>query len=269
MSGASLFCGRRQWLPFFLVAGCALSAGLLFFVSCSSLPDLVVVPPRIEGAHFVGNPKCAECHGEIARLFPGSVHSRFFKEEAGFREVSGCESCHGAGSKHVQAGGGKGVFIHNPGQDPQSCLDCHQAQHAEFRLPQRHPVLEGQMNCVDCHDPHGREIFKPSGGLELAREDPQCVLCHREQARPFVFAHEALQDGCVSCHRPHGSVHDKMLVQRDSHLCLRCHSQMQLDPAQVLMGKTDHSTFLQMGTCWTAGCHTAVHGSMVNPKLLY
>jgi hypothetical protein len=24
-----------------------------------------------------------------------------------------------------------------------------------------------------------------------------------------------------------------------------------------------------MGTCWTAGCHTAVHGSNVDPRLRY
>jgi hypothetical protein len=24
-----------------------------------------------------------------------------------------------------------------------------------------------------------------------------------------------------------------------------------------------------MGTCWTSGCHTAVHGSNVDPRLRY
>ncbi len=259
----------REWVPFSLIASAA-AAGILFLSSsCASVSRSVVVPPQVEGAHFVGNKKCADCHAQIAQNFPGSVHSRFFKDEPDYHEVSGCESCHGPGSKHVQAGGGKAVFIHNPGKDPQPCLNCHQEKHAEFSLPQHHPVLEGQMNCVDCHDPHGRDIFKQPGGLGLARQDQQCAQCHREQSRPFVFVHEGMQDGCTTCHQPHGSVHRKMLVQRDSQLCLRCHSQMQFDPAQVLVGKVDHSAFLSMGTCWTAGCHTAVHGSMVNPRLLY
>jgi hypothetical protein len=30
-----------------------------------------------------------------------------------------------------------------------------------------------------------------------------------------------------------------------------------------------HAQFLIRGTCWSAGCHTAVHGSNVNPHMLY
>lgn len=250
-----------------------LSLGIISFVisssSCSSISQSIVKPPQIDGAHYVGNRQCAECHIEIVQHFRGTAHSRFFKEESDTYEISGCESCHGAGSKHVQAGGGKNVFIHNPGKDPQPCLDCHLDKHAEFRLPQHHPVLEGHMNCIDCHDPHGREIFKQAGGLGLARQDQQCAHCHREQVRPFIFIHEGMQDGCITCHQPHGSVHDKMLIQRDSHLCLRCHAQMQFDATPLRIGKVDHSSFLTMGTCWTAGCHTAVHGSMIHPRLLY
>jgi predicted CXXCH cytochrome family protein len=259
----------KQWAPFSILTLCTISTLLLLSSSCTSVSRSVVTPPQVEGAHFVGNQQCEDCHAEITRQFPGSVHSRFFKEEPEHHGVSGCESCHGAGSKHIQAGGGKNVFIHNPGKDPQPCLECHQEKHAEFSLPQHHPVLEGQMNCVDCHDPHGRDIFKQPGGLGLARQDQQCAQCHREQTRSFVFVHEGMQDGCTTCHQPHGSINDKMLIQRDSNLCLRCHSQMQFDPNQVLVGKMDHSTFLSAGTCWTSGCHTAVHGSMVNPRLLY
>jgi hypothetical protein len=26
---------------------------------------------------------------------------------------------------------------------------------------------------------------------------------------------------------------------------------------------------LQIGTCWTSGCHTAIHGSNIDPRLRY
>jgi hypothetical protein len=26
---------------------------------------------------------------------------------------------------------------------------------------------------------------------------------------------------------------------------------------------------LRLGSCWSVGCHTAVHGSNINPKMLY
>jgi DmsE family decaheme c-type cytochrome len=185
---------------------------------------------------------------------------------------SGCESCHGPGSKHIEAGGGRGKFIVNPGNDPASCFQCHLDVHGEFTLPQHHPVLEGHMNCVQCHDPHGTDIFRPSSGLAMARLNENCAQCHREQTQPFVFEHEAMREGCTVCHNPHGSINRKMLIDSDPNLCLRCHAQVQGPGAsggEIYIGKVPHRAKLQQGTCWAAGCHTAVHGSNIQPQMLY
>jgi hypothetical protein len=40
-------------------------------------------------------------------------------------------------------------------------------------------------------------------------------------------------------------------------------------PGEIFIGKSPHSTYLQIGTCWSTGCHTAVHGSDINPIFLY
>jgi predicted CXXCH cytochrome family protein len=114
------------------------------------------------------------------------------------------------------------------------------------------------------------DILKPAGGLAMARLNESCAQCHREQTRPFVFEHEALREGCTVCHNPHGSVNDKMLVERDSNLCLKCHAQ-EADsmPGEIFIGKVQHTAFVRQGTCWAAGCHTAVHGSNVHPRMFY
>jgi predicted CXXCH cytochrome family protein len=251
------------------VAGVPL--GLLFLLSaCSSLDGTVASPPHIAGATFVGNQACLECHTNLVQSFPSSPHGRYHRDhDLRMAGETGCESCHGAGSLHVQAGGGRDSLIYNPGLDPAPCFQCHLEVHAEFRLPQRHPVIEGKMNCVQCHDPHGSDLMKPAGGLAMARLNESCAGCHREQARPFVFEHEALREGCTACHQPHGSVNSALLVQRDANLCLKCHAQVSADAGALLIGKVDHSSFLRLGGCWSAGCHTAVHGSNINPKLLY
>lgn len=241
----------------------------ILVTGCSDVQRAVVAPPVIEGASFVGNRTCADCHTNITRTFPASEHGRYHKEEVAWAGVSGCESCHGAGSKHVAAGGGRGKFIHNPGKDPASCFQCHLDVHAAFKLPQHHPVMEKQMNCVQCHDPHGGDIHQPFAGLAMARLNERCANCHKDQGRPFVFEHEAMREGCTVCHTPHGSFNDKMLVERDMNLCLKCHAQIQDGAGTVLIGKSDHSTRIKRGTCWSAGCHTAVHGSNVNPRMLY
>lgn len=259
-------------LPAILVAVLGLWALLL--ASCSTFPKSTIAPPQIEGATFVGNKACAECHANFTRAFPGNPHARLQFEGAPQGEHAGCESCHGPGSLHLKAAGGRRLIV-NPGRDPQACFNCHLDVHAQFKLPQHHPVLEGRMNCVQCHDPHGGDIYKashrtalgvrPESGLATLNES--CAECHREQARPMVFHHEALREGCTICHQPHGSIADKMLVQRDNNLCLKCHAQVATLGGQIFIGETVHTTHLSRGACWSAGCHTAVHGSNIDRKL--
>jgi predicted CXXCH cytochrome family protein len=106
----------------------------------------------------------------------------------------------------------------------------------------------------------------------MSRRNESCAPCHGEQTRPVVFEHPALREGCVICHNPHGSLNRKLLTQSDPNLCLRCHAQAPGPGAaggQTYIGNINHTSFLKMGTCWTAGCHTAVHGSNVDVHLRY
>jgi predicted CXXCH cytochrome family protein len=252
--------------------GLALIGLVLFGVSCSTVDRTLVVPPTIEGATFVGDKVCVDCHGNITRIFPASTHARLRLDHGKMEGQHGCESCHGPASKHVAIGGqGREKFIFNPGRNPESCYQCHLDINAEFHLPQHHPVTEGKMNCVSCHDPHGADIMKPAGGFAMARLNQQCAQCHREQTRPFVFEHAAMREGCTSCHNPHGSVNAKLLTIRDGNLCLRCHPVSRPPDAgrEYYIGNVDHGGFIRYGTCWTSGCHSAIHGSNTQPYYFY
>jgi predicted CXXCH cytochrome family protein len=257
--------------PGWAAAGVAFSAAsALLLLSCSSLNRTVMAPPEIPGASYVGNRACLECHTNITRQFLASAHARVHVTDGQMAGQTGCESCHGAGSKHVEAGGGRGRYIFNPGKDPESCFQCHLQTQSEFHLPQHHPVVEKRMNCVQCHDPHGNDIRKAAGALAMARQSESCSSCHRDQTRPFVFEHEAMREGCVVCHSPHGSINRKMLVVADANLCLRCHAQVQRGSSgDIYIGNSLHTTFLRQGTCWSSGCHTAIHGSNVHPRMFY
>lgn len=261
---------RHGWMiVLFLVA--ALAAGSLL-ISCGTVDRSFLAPPEIEGAVYVGNKVCSECHSNYTRIFMASPHSRVHIAAPKMLGLTGCESCHGPGSKHAAGGGGRGKFIVNPRKDPASCFRCHLEIQAEFNLPHHHPIVEGRMNCGQCHDPHGSDIKKTSGGLAMARLNESCAQCHREQTRPFVFEHEALREGCTVCHTPHGSVNAKLLVERDANLCLKCHAQLQgaiVPEGDIYIGKVPHAFFLRQGTCWSAGCHTAIHGSNMSPQKFY
>lgn len=265
---------NRRWRAV-MVLSLSAAAIVLFVNSCASVDRTVASPLQIEGATYVGNKACLDCHANITRIFPTSPHARLHVESSQLSGQSGCESCHGPGSKHIAMGGrgSREKFILNPGKDPEACFQCHLETRAEFHFPQHHPVIEGKMNCVQCHDPHGQDIMKPKGGLAITRLNETCAQCHREQTKPMIFEHPAMREGCASCHNPHGSINPKMLTVRDSNLCLRCHAQVQ-GPAtggtgHIYIGNKDHTTFLRYGTCWTAGCHSAIHGSNVQPYYLY
>ena len=263
---------RCHWRTFFALGLIAI-LGIVTAVltSCStSQSRQMFSPPTIEGATFVGNKTCAECHTNYARWFPSSPHARLNISVSPTKVPGGigCESCHGPGSLHVNAGGGRRLIV-NPRKFSEACFGCHTEQHAEFNMPQRHPVMEGKMTCVQCHDPHGADIHKRGKGMVFARENETCAECHREQTRLIVFQHDAMRDGCTTCHAPHGSINDKLLVQRDNNLCLKCHAQVPVAGGDIYIGDVPHTTFLARGSCWSSGCHTAVHGSNVDRMLRY
>ncbi len=127
--------------------------------------------------------------------------------------------------------------------------------------------MDGKVSCNDCHDPHKGNAIK-GGALNLASANDTCTECHTAQKGPFVFKHNAGIEGCTACHNPHGSVNPKMLVARDDNLCLRCHLEV-AGTGQIVVGGEDHASRLQRGTCWSAGCHEAVHGSNASKPLRY
>ena len=174
---------------------------------------------------------------------------------------------------HVFYNDGKARFkphhtILNPKKSPDTCFQCHLDKRAEFSLPHHHPVIEGKMSCSDCHNPHKGDAMH-GGPFSHTSESDACAKCHTAQRGPFVFEHEAVREGCTTCHAVHGSVNQKMLVQRNHTLCLKCHFQQQTGAGVIVIGGRDHTSFLRRGTCWSAGCHEAVHGSQIGSSLRF
>jgi len=243
-----------------------LAVAAAVFAACVSEEAIIAPPPQIAGATLVGSKTCEQCHEQITKTFPTADHARLMAKGSNAAAM-GCESCHGAGSKHNESGGARGTII-NPRRSPETCFQCHLDKRGNFSLPYHHPLEEGKVTCADCHNPHsGRTVN--TGATSLNNQNDICFKCHTYQRGPFVFQHEALREGCTTCHNPHGTVNQKMLVVRNQNLCLQCHFQQQTSAGVMVIGNVNHAPFVARGTCWSGGCHEAVHGSNINQHLRY
>ena len=90
------------------------------------------------------------------------------------------------------------------------------------------PVLEGKMNCVQCHDPHGMDIMKPAGGPGLGTRRPDMCSMSPGADAALLFP---LTKRCARAARlatsPTGPSTRRCFLKPDLNLCLRCHAQAQ------------------------------------------
>jgi predicted CXXCH cytochrome family protein len=282
-AGRSAFW-RRQ-----LRLGGVLAASVVFLtfaaISCRTVSRVSVKLPDVPGAKYIGSKECEQCHEEIYKSFQTADHAVLTMGGPNVLNA-GCESCHGPSSIHSDSGGEtKPPYSFTPGRPAANdfganpttpnaravdivCYSCHANVRGQFNLPSHHPVPEGKMSCIECHPPH-KGAAHLGGRTALKSQDDTCLQCHPTQRGPYVFEHEAMHEGCTSCHGAHGTVNAKLLTARDSNLCLKCHFQQSVGGGQIRIGGADHTVRVQQGTCWTAGCHEAVHGSRVNSSLRY
>ncbi len=191
---------------------------------------------------------CLQCHTDNHQGWAGGPH-----QGSGIS----CADCHG-NQVHFEVEARPAADFRN---ESEFCLQCHTSQVADFRMPFRNRVLEGQIMCNDCHDPHNGFPTETWNGL-----NETCLTCHSEMAGPFVFEHDGVQsEDCIACHKPHGSTHDKMLITDGNTLCLQCHyeSTFNSDDGWELAQWNHSDPLLSEGRCYD--CHTEIHGSNVTP----
>ncbi|QQS39728.1 MAG: cytochrome C [Acidobacteriota bacterium] len=214
---------------------------------------------------------CLSCHA-------GKEDHNQFRRSEHYRNNIGCTDCHsahGATNHPTQVGSITYPAIDsedNPGtamtkmlkvSEPQLCLSCHQQAKAQFSQPFHHKVLEGQMNCSDCHNSHGG--FEVKNARLSVGADAVCVKCHTDKQGPFVYEHLPITvEGCATCHNTHGSTNPKMLKRNQvRQLCLECHTEIlqpDLAPGVPSFHRQDEA---RTQNCTV--CHVRIHGSNTHP----
>jgi len=219
--------------------------------------------PVAKAAAATELPKCGDCHTAEVEAFANNPHARTSRREKKPDPNDVCSTCHGDGTKHMEAGGDASL-IHTlkglPGSE--DCLSCHDSKtnaHDSFATGVHSNTAA--VNCLSCHS-----IHKPAPKTEhLLAKAPGalCATCHATEAASFQnkpYAHRLDRGGmtCLDCHSPHARRGEpvKMTVQGELP-CLNCHSELR-GPFVF-----DHVTG-SAGTCLS--CHQP-HGSN-NPNML-
>jgi DmsE family decaheme c-type cytochrome len=142
----------------------------------------------------------------------------------------------------------------------ETCFQCHATQRAQFGRRSHKPLLEGQVSCSDCHNPHG-STTQPL--LKASSVNETCYACHADKRGPFLFEHAPVRDSCLNCHQPHGSNHDNLLATPAPLLCQQCHSQPGHDTLLMTRGNmaTGPLPDVRLIGRNCATCHSQVHGS--------
>jgi DmsE family decaheme c-type cytochrome len=195
-------------------------------------------------AQAPGPEVCKGCHEAYANSFAASIHGKAAHPRTPANNGN-CSTCHGDGTEHVKAGGGRGVGgIVNPGsktlpaeQKDKICLTCHQQnRHLAFWDAGKH--RKNDVSCTNCHSTHGDKdtllkINNPQvAPLVNTSKVPQqevCFGCHRD-IRALVMrpSHHPIVEGkvkCTSCHNPHGAMSPAMVnAESVKELCTTCHA---------------------------------------------
>lgn len=198
------------------------------------------------------NKVCMGCHqGEMPINWMGSPHQS---------AQLACAACH---TTHALK---DAVLVRQT--QPQVCFACHRDVRAMTYEYSHHPIREGKVVCMDCHNPmggHGRYQ------LQQFTVNQTCYQCHADKRGPFLWEHQPVRDNCTNCHTPHGSNQQRLLKEPVNFLCDACHSVISNQSSGTFGGAHTIPFGNQMGNPTVnaemsnqrdcLNCHSQIHGS--------
>jgi len=213
-------------------------AFVLFWVLSVAVPAIQGAPQQgtfpwkpVKGMEdsYAGVEMCVMCHVEFETTFISNPHAG---TGSGTDHPSGdltCETCHGPGMPHVDAGGDidmmESYTEKATAQIVESCLTCH-AGSAQQKLFASSQHAAGGVSCIKCHSIHAPEVAEQ---LMVSSPPELCFSCHADLKSAFTATdRHSLINGvssCENCHNPHGSAETAMLNRPmiNGELCNSCH----------------------------------------------
>ncbi len=201
-------------------------------IAPTATPNMSVVKTPVVEATYVGSKVCLGCHSSQAAAFGYTLMGRLQKQGKSLE----CETCHGPGSAHVKAGGGRGVggiisfrandLSRTAEQNNTVCLSCHERGERVYWEGSVHE--ERGLACTNCHTI--MVAVSAQHQLKTAFEPDTCFQCHKDRrAQMFRSSHMPMREGkvvCSDCHNPHGSTTEALLrTDNVNDTCYKCHAE--------------------------------------------
>ena len=207
----------------------ALTASAVLLLAGSAV--LTSQPVSAQARTAPGPEVCAGCHEATVNHYKSSVHG----SKGNLRGPANggeCSTCHGDGTEHVKAGGGRGTMKNIGGanmtvsaDDKNAvCMTCHAGGSKRMHWDTSTHQARGNA-CTSCHTMHTTDKV-----LTKITQPDVCFNCHKQQRLDAnrTFRHPILEGkvACSDCHNPHGSI-GRALMKRDSvvETCYQCHAE--------------------------------------------
>ena len=214
--------GKRasKWLVSILPA-------LILAIGVIGTPEIAIAQPASAGPPPAE--VCKNCHANSYETY--KIHKHSTKADSRTPANRGeCAACHGDGTAHVKAGGGRGVGgIVNPASKTLAadakngiCLTCHKGGKRIHWSQSLHASRDTA--CTSCHQVHTTH----DKVRDKITQTDVCFTCHQDKRaqvnRPS--RHPILEGkvACSDCHNPHGSAGRVMMVRDNvNDTCYTCH----------------------------------------------
>jgi DmsE family decaheme c-type cytochrome len=184
------------------------------------------VDPGFRGATFVRSDQvCSDCHDAAVHKFTTSAHAPYFAAGRTALE-SGCESCHGPRSKHVEDEQPLAMWSSlTSAQQSGICMQCHASgSRMNFKTGAH---MGGDISCTTCHN--AKEPHPAPGARARVNTVDACYTCHNEvRGQMSRASHHPVREGrmdCASCHNVHGSNPALMKSPTVTETCASCHAE--------------------------------------------